>query len=154
VDEVAAVAVDAKLLVFEAAALLGLILGVELVVSAQLLRAVGELAPLLVGTVPVLHESLAQLRLLLAPAHLERFISRFVRRVRGRLLVRPGGGEVRVRAGGGGEALRDSAKHGRTRGMIIIRTPSITIYWGYMNGSQYLCLGDLWQEGGRAAGRQ
>lgn len=69
-DEVAAIPVDAEMIVLETSTFLGLIFGVELVVLAQFLGSVGEFAPSLIGTVSVLHESLAELGLLLAGTHL------------------------------------------------------------------------------------
>ncbi len=63
--EVAAVSVNAEVVVLEAPTLFGFVFGVELVVLPEFVGAVGKLASLLVGTVPVFHESLAELGLLL-----------------------------------------------------------------------------------------
>lgn len=64
-DEVAAVAVGAESFLQESSAGLGLVLAVGLVILLQLVQSVRELAALLVGAVAVLHELLAELRLLL-----------------------------------------------------------------------------------------
>jgi hypothetical protein len=63
--EVAAVAEEATSLLQEGPTALGLVLAVLLLVLLELMQAVGELAPLLVGTAAVLNEPLAELRLLL-----------------------------------------------------------------------------------------
>ena len=65
VDEVAPLAIHAVPVLDEHPAPLGLVLGVGLLVLAQLVRAVGELALPLVGAVAELHELPAELRLLL-----------------------------------------------------------------------------------------
>lgn len=62
-DEVAAVAVNAEVVVFETAAFLGLVFRVVLVVLAEFAEPVCKFAPLLVGTVPVLHVLFAELGL-------------------------------------------------------------------------------------------
>lgn len=110
VDEIAAVSVHAELVVFEAAALLGLVFVVLLVVPPQLLRPVCEFASLLVRTISVLHEPLAQLRLFLAGSALHGLVSRFIGGVVGRGLVGPGGGSV-MDAVVGGVDVRSPAKH-------------------------------------------
>lgn len=61
VDEVAALAVHAGVVGGEIAAVFGLVLVVVLMVAEQLVGAVCELAPVLVGTGPKLHEAAAQL---------------------------------------------------------------------------------------------
>lgn len=50
-----------------------------------------KFATLLVGAVPVLHEALAELRLLFAGTGLQGLVGRLVGRVVGRGLVGPGG---------------------------------------------------------------
>lgn len=64
VDEVAAIAVAAKPALKVGPALLGLIPGVEFLVLAQLLRAVCELALLIVGAMALFQEGSAQFRFL------------------------------------------------------------------------------------------
>jgi hypothetical protein len=65
VDEVAALSVHAATTVEEDPTLFGLVFGVELLILAEFLGAMGELALLLVRTEPLLHELLAQLRFFL-----------------------------------------------------------------------------------------
>lgn len=62
-NEVAPVSVYAKVVVFEAAALLGFVFGIVLVVLAEFAKSVSELAPLFVGTVPIFHVLFAELGL-------------------------------------------------------------------------------------------
>ncbi len=65
VDEIAPVPVNAKQAVLETATFLCFVFGVVFVVFAQLREPMGKFTPLLIGTVPVLHELLAELRLFL-----------------------------------------------------------------------------------------
>ena len=64
-DEIAPVPVNAKQAVLETATFLCFVFGVVFVVFAQLREPMGKFTPLLIGTVPVLHELLAELRLFL-----------------------------------------------------------------------------------------
>lgn len=113
VYEIAALAVHAEPLAEEDPAFLGLVLGVELLVLAELVRAVRELALLLVRTEPEFHEFLAELRFFLILLY-----GRFGRHGREALAGRGGvlrrGGEAgllrleRLEAAGDGE-VEDSA---------------------------------------------
>ena len=65
VDEVATVPIDAEEVVFKTSTFLCFVFRVVLVVFPQLGQSVCEFAPLLVGTVTILHEFFAKLRLFL-----------------------------------------------------------------------------------------
>jgi len=59
VDEIASISIDAKLLVFEATTLLGFILGIELMILSQLMRAMCEFTLLLIRAISIFHKPFA-----------------------------------------------------------------------------------------------
>jgi hypothetical protein len=116
VDEVAAFAVHAEALGEEDSAFLGFVLGVDLLVLAQLMRPMCEFALLLVGAEPEFDKFLAELGLFLILLY-GRFEAVGLGVVSGRGGILGGGGVARgfagqvVEEGGEGQLEGSSAQH-------------------------------------------